>query len=132
MRKCVAASRKTQRARYRGGRRAVEGEATAGGEAAGELEMDVGVVLPVVPCVDEPVDAPEEGESEEKCGCDAGLRGRAVLRGHRWAFLGAEHHGRKNRSWIEKLTSAAKAAIQCSVYRTGKPVPLSKTGFHSM
>ena len=66
---------------------AVEGEATAGGEAAGELEMDECVVLPVVPGVHEPVEAPEEGESEEECGGDAGLRGRARLGGHRLGLI---------------------------------------------
>jgi hypothetical protein len=69
---------------------AVEGESATGGEAAGELEMDECVVLPVVPGVDEPVDAPEEGEGEEDCGGDAGLRGRAVLGGHR---LGVDYNG---------------------------------------
>ena len=68
----------------------VEGETAAGGEAAGELEMDECVVLPVVPGVDEPVDAPEEGEGDEERGGDAGLRGRAVLRGHR---LGVDYNG---------------------------------------
>ena len=69
---------------------AIEGEAKAGGEAAGEFEMDVGVVLPVVPGVDEPVDAPKECECEQERGGDAGLRGRAVLRGHR---LGVDYNG---------------------------------------
>ena len=78
---------------------AVEGEAAAGGEAAGELEMDECVVLPVVPGVDEPVEAPEEGESEEKRGGDASLRVRLFSRGHRWAFLGAEQVAEK--TWLD-------------------------------
>ena len=68
----------------------VECEAAASGEAAGELEMDECIIFPVVPGVDEPVEAPEEGESEDKHGRDAGLRGRAVLRGHR---LGVDYNG---------------------------------------
>ncbi len=56
---------------------AVEGEAAACGKATGELEMDVGVVLPVVTCVDEPVDAPEESEDEKERGRDAGGGGSA-------------------------------------------------------
>ena len=66
---------------------AVEGEAAAGGEAACELEMDECVVLPVAPCVDEPVEAPEEGEREEERGGDAGLRGRAGLGRHRLGLI---------------------------------------------
>jgi hypothetical protein len=69
---------------------AIEGEAEACGEAACELEMDECVVLPVVPGVDKPVDAPEEGEGEQKRGGDAGLRGRAGLGGHR---LGVDYNG---------------------------------------
>ena len=37
---------------------AIEGESQSGGETAGKLQMDVGIVLPVVPGVDEPVRAP--------------------------------------------------------------------------
>jgi hypothetical protein len=54
--------------------------------------MDECVVLPVVPGVDEPVDAPEEGEGEEEGGRDAslrgtGLRGRIFFGEHRLGLI---------------------------------------------
>jgi hypothetical protein len=56
---------------------AVEGEAAALRDAAGEFQMDVGVVLPVAPCVEESVDAPGEHERED----DATRQQRTLLIG---------------------------------------------------
>ena len=53
---------------------AVEGESESGGEAAGKLKMDVRVIFPVVPRMDEPVHAPQDGQGQQQGAREPGRR----------------------------------------------------------